>query len=235
MSQPNKNSLSGSALIVPFPKGSLSEAIVIIEKRTLVRECLAYCIGNNFSCPIVTFPDIKSWRKASSNIRASLVILSIDNISDGSERWRRNDEVLSQVRCPEDDTPVVVLSDSESVEDVIGSLEHGARGYVPTGMALDVTIEALRLVIMGAVFAPADSLLTRQRTAAKFNSKCEQQTELTSRETAVADALRQGKANKLIADELNISQSTVKVHVRNIMKKLSAKNRTEVAVRLGGV
>jgi DNA-binding NarL/FixJ family response regulator len=45
----------------------------------------------------------------------------------------------------------------------------------------------------------------------------------------VIDALRRGKANKIIAYELSMCESTVKVHVRNIMKKLNAKNRTEVA------
>jgi DNA-binding NarL/FixJ family response regulator len=51
----------------------------------------------------------------------------------------------------------------------------------------------------------------------------------TRRQVAVIDALRKGKANKIIAYELNMCESTVKVHVRNIMKKLNARNRTEVA------
>ena len=51
----------------------------------------------------------------------------------------------------------------------------------------------------------------------------------TSRQIAVIEALRRGKANKIIAHELKMRESTVKVHVRNIMKKLNAKNRTEVA------
>lgn len=55
---------------------------------------------------------------------------------------------------------------------------------------------------------------------------------LTSRETAVAKGLRMGKANKIIAYELNMCESTVKVHVHNIMKKLKATNRTEAAYRI---
>jgi DNA-binding NarL/FixJ family response regulator len=51
----------------------------------------------------------------------------------------------------------------------------------------------------------------------------------TRREAQVLEQLQQGKANKVIAYELNISESTVKVHVRNIMKKLHATNRTQVA------
>jgi DNA-binding NarL/FixJ family response regulator len=51
----------------------------------------------------------------------------------------------------------------------------------------------------------------------------------TVRQTAVVKALRQGKPNKIIAYELKMKESTVKVHVRNIMRKLKAKNRTQVA------
>ena len=51
----------------------------------------------------------------------------------------------------------------------------------------------------------------------------------TARQAAVIDALRQGKPNKIIAYELKMRESTVKVHVRNIMKKLNATNRTQVA------
>jgi len=53
----------------------------------------------------------------------------------------------------------------------------------------------------------------------------------TARQMAVVDALRRGKANKIIAYELEMRESTVKVHVRNIMKKLKATNRTEVAYK----
>jgi len=54
----------------------------------------------------------------------------------------------------------------------------------------------------------------------------------TLRQAEVVQALRKGKANKIIAYELNLRESTVKVHIRNIMKKLKATNRTEVAYKL---
>jgi DNA-binding NarL/FixJ family response regulator len=55
------------------------------------------------------------------------------------------------------------------------------------------------------------------------------------RQAAVIEALRQGKPNKIIAYELEMRESTVKVHVRNIMKKLKARNRTEVAYIGNGI
>jgi DNA-binding NarL/FixJ family response regulator len=54
----------------------------------------------------------------------------------------------------------------------------------------------------------------------------------TERQEEVVQALRRGKANKIIAHELNLRESTVKVHIRNIMKKLKATNRTEVVYKL---
>jgi DNA-binding NarL/FixJ family response regulator len=54
---------------------------------------------------------------------------------------------------------------------------------------------------------------------------------ITARELAVVRAIQHGKPNKVIAYELNMCESTVKVHVRNIMKKLNAKNRTDLAVK----
>ena len=54
----------------------------------------------------------------------------------------------------------------------------------------------------------------------------------TMRQAEVVQALRKGKANKIIAYELNLRESTVKVHIRNIMKKLKATNRTEVAYKI---
>ena len=58
---------------------------------------------------------------------------------------------------------------------------------------------------------------------------------LAERETEVLRLLARGKANKQIAYELNMREGTVKVHIRNIMRKLKAKNRTEVAILAGGL
>jgi len=58
---------------------------------------------------------------------------------------------------------------------------------------------------------------------------------LTKRQAAVAEEIRQGRANKQIAYALSIGENTVKVHVRNIMRKLNARNRTELAVKFGSL
>ena len=81
------------------------------------------------------------------------------------------------------------------------------------------------------MFVPAGSLLSaaRERMDEVPPIKGQAYGLFTERQAAVVEALRRGKANKLIAHELHMCESTVKVHVRKIMKKLKATNRTQVA------
>jgi DNA-binding NarL/FixJ family response regulator len=126
--------------------------------------------------------------------------------------------------------PVIVFSDTDSVHQskiMRIVLKGGARGFVPTQTAsLPITLAAIRFVKAGGTFAPVDLLLTSRpdRVPARQNR-------LTSRQMAVLSHLQQGKANKIIAYELGMSESTVKVHVRNIMRKMGATNRTQAAYK----
>jgi DNA-binding NarL/FixJ family response regulator len=125
-----------------------------------------------------------------------------------------------------------VLSDSEDDPDRIAkALEQGARGYIPTSVALDAAIGAMRLVQAGGVFVPASSLMNARRSTDGSPQNQIGDVKLTPRQRAVVEALRKGKANKIIAYELSMCESTVKVHVRNIMRKFNATNRTEVAFK----
>ena len=93
---------------------------------------------------------------------------------------------------------------------------------------------ALRLISAGGTFVPANAL---RSTAAKPDDQPEGERQrrsdgrdLTPRELSVIDLLREGKPNKLIAARLDMQESTVKVHVRSILKKLNATNRTHAAL-----
>ena len=143
--------------------------------------------------------------------------------------WVQSALALLRTRLPE--ASAVVLSDEDGV-DVSQALAQGARGYIPTSVGRDVAVAALRLVGAGGTFVPADSF---RSTAAKLDDRPElgrkrsDGPDLTPRELSVIDLLREGKPNKLIARQLDIQESTVKVHVSNILKKLNAANRTHAA------
>ena len=97
-------------------------------------------------------------------------------------------------------------------------------------MGFEIAIEAVRFVLAGGTYVPMDCLLSR---AGRGDAPSEAPTSglVTARELAVIRAIQKGKSNKVIAYELNMCESTVKVHVRRIMKKLNAKNRTDVAIK----
>jgi DNA-binding NarL/FixJ family response regulator len=130
--------------------------------------------------------------------------------------------------------PVILLSDRDDVEEVGRAVLHGVRGFV--SMRLDVTqlTAAIRSVAAGGAFVRADTLLklVQHRPAVAHADSPGNKVSweaLTPREMEVVARLREGKPNKVIAHELEISESTVKAFVRRILVKLNALNRTEVA------
>lgn len=128
---------------------------------------------------------------------------------------------------------VIVLSDAEDAEEVGGLLAAGVRGYLPTSANPEVAFAAVRLVHAGGTYVPGQLF---RKTAIPLEA-ARQQTrvglpvpDLTPREVAVVELVRRGKPNKVIGFELKMQESTVKVHVRNIMRKFQAENRTQVAL-----
>lgn len=200
--------------------------LVLVERRTLIRDCLSRCISADFGAPVISFPTVERLHEASVGLKPALIIISewegVESRIDGAI------DLLGRAGLK---APIVVLSDAEHIDNVVDTLRSGASGHVPTGVALKVAIEAMRHILVGGVFVPSDSLLAFQQQQ-KVESKAEPKVAFTARQNEVLEALCLGKTNKVIAYELNMSESTVKVHVRSIMKKLQAKNRTEVAVRV---
>jgi DNA-binding NarL/FixJ family response regulator len=127
--------------------------------------------------------------------------------------------------------PVIILSAVDSPDSIIKAFESGARGYIPTtSTSLELAIEIIHLVRAGGTFVPLSSLSMRRINREGVTSGVKTQP-FTPRQTAVLCHLRLGKANKTIAHDLAMSEGTVKVHIRNIMKKMKATNRTEAACR----
>jgi DNA-binding NarL/FixJ family response regulator len=198
-------------------------AVIVIGDRVLFRDCLAKCLAAR-NCLVATFSTVTDWQKAAARHATPSVIV----LCSGANAATEIQEELLQLARARISVPVVLLSEAEDVEHVLVALDHGARGYIPTSVNLDVAVEALRLVGVGGTFIPA-TCVRSPRPLSNESAIANTAAMFTTRELAVLGALREGKANKRVAYDLNMSESTVKVHVRNIMKKLRARNRTEVA------
>jgi len=138
---------------------------------------------------------------------------------------------IAKLRAAIQRTPVVILSDLEEhcqIDTIRNTLRAGASGFISTRtMGLGMTLSAIRFVQSGGTFAPLDLLLSDPAPADRSSDDAPYK--LTARQRDVLAQLQQGKANKIIAHELGMSESTAKVHIRNIMRKMGATNRTQAA------
>jgi DNA-binding NarL/FixJ family response regulator len=122
------------------------------------------------------------------------------------------------------------LCDVDCLDSIIAAFDSGARGYIPTASTtLGLAVEIIRLVRAGGTFVPPSSLSLGRVTRQGETAGAILTLQFTPRQIEVLERLKLGKANKIIAHELGMSESTVKIHIRSIMKKMKATNRTEVA------
>jgi len=217
--------------LTPRPDGG-SPLISIIDPRTLGRDILARALeapecgfrSRAFAC-------LNDWLRNDQIRGDTAAILLGIGATDADDPGLAED--LQLLAREFSHIPAIVMGDIEDPSQVLGILSHGARGYIPTSVSLAVAIQAISLARAGGLFVPASSLMqSEQRSPEGSRTSLPANQLFTARQAAVADGVARGKANKIIAYELNLCESTVKVHIRSIMKKLQARNRTEVAFKL---
>ena len=217
---------------------SATISVAIIDDQSFTRECIARSLNEaDARLNVSPFPNCEDC--ISSTKRHDVILYHARREQRPSTDADRESDA---VRRPPfgrilEIAPIILLSDSDGPNAILEALEWGARGYVPTrDMTLKLVLEIIRLVRAGGTFVPASSLALRftgRRGSAGASAESREAVaeRFTPRQLAVLHHLKQGKANKTIARELAMSESTVKIHLRNIMKKMNASNRTEVACR----
>jgi len=141
--------------------------------------------------------------------------------------------LLTRIRAEGIDTPVVVLTMSDSQEDLGKAFRAGVRGYLLKDMDPDDVVDAIRRTARGeVVVAPvmAVKLVDLLLPAQPGTTRNDYMKSLTEREREILQHLAVGKSNKAIALALGISHDTVKLHVRHILSKLGLRSRVEAAV-----
>lgn len=142
-------------------------------------------------------------------------------------------QLLTRLRAEGIDTPVVVLTMSDSQEDLGRALRAGVRGYLVKDMDPDDVVDAICRTSRGeVVVAPVMAvklvdLLVPTQTG---STRADYMKSLTEREREILQHLAHGRSNKAIALVLGISHDTVKLHVRHILSKLGFRSRVEAAV-----
>jgi DNA-binding NarL/FixJ family response regulator len=135
------------------------------------------------------------------------------------------------------DIPLVLVSEREEPEQVIAAFKAGARGFIPMSVTPPVAMQAFTFIMSGGSFFPPTALIQRTHVESSVRVVTSKGTValgdargLTARQQEVLQRLGQGESNKLIGRQLKLRESTVKVHIRQIMRKLGATNRTQAAL-----
>jgi DNA-binding NarL/FixJ family response regulator len=204
--------------------------VAVVHPRALNRECLVQTLQEfNPDISLCAVASLEELRNVRSEIPVSaiLLVLGEKRTTDPAVMAELQDLVVSAGT-----TPVVVVAEADDPAAILAALEAGVRGYLLTSSSAKVIGEAIAVARSGGEFVPAATILGMKHVIGNGHEKPSLSDPFTGRQRAVANAIRQGKPNKIIAYELNMCESTVKVHIRSIMKKLKATNRTEIAYKL---
>jgi DNA-binding NarL/FixJ family response regulator len=204
--------------------------VALVGGRRFRELCLAsFLVGSGLGLEICSVEDLRSGIRR-SDIAADLAMIDTGEHTCNDPQIRT---ILEHLRSVMPGVPIVVVSDREDWSAVVDALDAGAQAYFPSSHDPEILFETLRFVAKGGTFIPLELLSNvsvhrkRQQSVAVRRPEMH---DLTQRERGVLDLLKTGLSNKVIARELDIEEGTVKVHVRRIMRKLNAANRTQAAL-----
>ncbi len=201
---------------MPSENKSKKIRVLLVDDHIIVRMGLSFAIGNQ--------PDMEVVAQAEDGLEAG-------------ELYRRHqpDVVLMDLRMPKRSgietiaalkkeaggARVLVLSNYASGDEIAAALNAGACGFVGKEASLTVLLEAIRRVHAGEQVVPDEAA---RRLASRLSSQ------LSARELEVLTLLGRGFSNKEVGVSLNVVESTVKVHVTNILSKLGVADRTQAVL-----
>ncbi len=206
----------------------MDERILLVDDHTLFRAGL---------CDLLTRRKIKVVAAVGSGseglieaAKAELDIILLDM------RMPEMDgiSVLKKLKEAHPDLPVAMLTTSSDESDLVGALRNGAQGYLLKDMEPDDLVVALREIIAGKTVVAPDLAPVLASAVQGDNQKEEEKDDpfavLTPREFEILTLLAEGQSNKVIARNLGISDGTVKLHVKAILRKLNISSRITAAV-----
>ncbi|WP_448951602.1 LuxR C-terminal-related transcriptional regulator [Labrys neptuniae] len=189
--------------------------IILVSSNKLLRDCIDIVLSADVpDYKVQLFSNVDEWCRVSSLYTHVRLLILCEN--GGVDESR----ALISARDCDPTIPVLVLSNSDDAASIIQAIDLGARGYVSCARDVGDLVQAVRRLINGETFVPAEA--ERAEPARKS---------MTQRQLSIIAAIRLGKTNAEIGRELGIGESTVKVHVRKIMRQLQVTNRTAIAHR----
>jgi DNA-binding NarL/FixJ family response regulator len=212
-------------------------SVLVIESRAFAREAFVETLRKNLRhtrlIALESAEDITE--NASFGLGdVAIVIISITSLS---RAFVYVSEALSRIRRVLSDIPTVLIVDNLNRADASVAFDLGFKGCIPTTANATIIVNVLRLISAGADYAPPNILMGKSPEQPKPVTRAPTppltfkiSSPFSPRQKEVLLRLVEGKSNKVIAYELNMKESTAKVHVRQIIRKLGVVNRTQAAL-----
>ncbi len=214
-------------------RSAMTKVVCLIEEQAFNRGCIRTGLKSACDYEVFAYSGFGQFEGDAQRPNCDIVLIAC--LGDDNNAFA---SALAKLREFDPAIPVLVLGPA-GVDSIHVAIAQGAKGYIPFSTRFDVVVEVIRVILAGGTYAPLDCLSPTNPAVpeaipkAQRKNACQALTPrkpLTPRELSVVRSIQQGKSNKIIAYNLNMTESTVKVHVRHIMEKLKAKNRTEIAM-----
>ena len=202
------------------------QTILVVDDHPLMRKGILQLIAMEPSLRLVgEAGDGQQGVELAHRLRPDLILLDLNM------RGLSGMEALKALKATDLDTRVIILTVSDNEDDVVAALRLGADGYLLKDMEPEEVLHSLKAAAQGRI-------ALGERVAAILADTLRHETQpkpidsikLTEREREILSLIAAGCSNKLIARKLKITEGTVKVHVKHLLRKLDLASRVEAAV-----
>jgi DNA-binding NarL/FixJ family response regulator len=202
-----------------------STHLVIADDHPLFRDALRQAVSSVVASAKISeagaFDELTALLEQDSDVDMVLLDLSMPGISGFSG--------LIYLRAQYPAIPVVIVSASDDGSTIRRSLDFGASGFIPKRFGVETLRDAIKKVMEGDVWVPADTDLS-SATDPDMARLRDRLVTLTPQQVRVLMMLSEGLLNKQIAYELGVSEATIKAHVSAILQKLGVESRTQAVI-----
>ncbi len=200
--------------------------MLLVDDQELFRRGVSMVLGADADLELVEVGDGDQAIAAVEETPAAVVLLDV------RMPGRSGVEVCKTIKSISPSTGIIMLTASDEESDLYESIRSGASGYLlKDGSTYDQVAEAVRLVAAGqSLISPSMATKLLDEFVQMSRSPAPATAQLTARELQVLRLVAKGLSNREIAEELFISENTVKNHIRNMLEKLQMKSRMEAAM-----
>ncbi len=198
--------------------------ILLVDDHTLFREGMRFLLQGLAEIIMITESDSSESALEFLNGQPDPLDFILLDLNMGTTNGI---ESLEQVRSVAPEVPIIVLSAEQDAIVIRQCIDAGAMGFISKTSSHAELLAAIQLILAGGIYLPRDVTLGHSSDRQSLKPESDILAGLSNRQREVLRYLLQGKPNKTISNEMNISLNTIKTHLSAIFRELGARNRTE--------